>query len=464
MREKELSAFVESHLGEAIEDLRRLCRCPSVSAQGSGREETPELVAELLKRSGFEVEIFPTPGYPIVFGEARGRSPFTLLFYNHYDVQPPEPLEEWASPPFELAEREGKLFARGVADNKGDIVARLLAVRAVREVLGELPIHIKFLIEGEEESGSPNLPAFIEEHRELLTADGCIWEAGEVDWEGRPILALGVKGLLYVELEARGASTDLHSSMAAIIPNPAWRLVWALSSLKDIAERILIPGFYERAKPPDERERKAASSLPLHEEKLKGDLGIEEFVLGLSGDALKLRHLLEPTCTICGLQAGYTGRGSKTVLPSRASAKLEFRLVPGQDPGEIFSLLKKHLSERGFGDIEIRFLDGIRPARTPLDHPFILKVEEAAAKAYRRDPVIIPTFAASGPMALFSEDLGIPTVSCGIGYPESRPHAPNENIRVEDLKRGAFFCALLICELGGNPGRGLEIGGNELRS
>ncbi len=440
--------WIDEHFQEGIEDLLKLCRQPSISAQGVGMEEMAGLLISLLQKYGVEYRILPTARYPVVYGEIPGDSAFTLLLYNHYDVQPPEPLELWSSPPFEPEVREGKVFGRGVADDKGDISSRLLALRAFREVRGSLPITVKFLIEGGEEIGSPGLPELISQNRDLLRADACIWEGGEVSWEDRPAVCLGVKGILYVELKTEGAKRDVHSSMATIVPSPAWRLAWALSSLKDSQERILIEGFYDDIVPPTPEELAAVEAIPSEEEELKRSLGLKCFLRGLSGAELEKRHLLEPTCNICGMLSGYTGEGSKTVLPCQASAKLDFRLVPRQRPEDILEKLRRHLEKHGFSDISISYQEGEHPARTPLSSPFVKLVAEAAREVYSAEPIIIPTSAGTGPMFPFTEALGVPVTSCGVGHPNSRAHAPDENIRLADFIRGTKHLAAIIDHCG----------------
>jgi len=440
--------WIEEHYEQGLVDLCEFGRQPSISAQGVGMEEAVEKLASLLRKYGVEPHLLPTSSYPVVYGEIPGDSPFTLLLYNHYDVQPPEPLELWSSPPFEPQVREGKVFGRGVADDKGDIVSRLLALRAFREVRGSLPVRVKFLIEGAEEIGSPGLHEFIGEHQELLRADACIWESGEVGWEDRPLICLGAKGILYVELKVEGANRDVHSSMATIVPNPAWRLISALSILKDSGENILIEGFYDEVMPPSPEELAAIQALPSEEEELKQSLGLRGFVRGLKGEELKRRHLLEPTCNICGLFSGYTGEGSKTVLPSFASAKLDFRLVPQQRPEDILEKLKRHLEKHGFGDVSITCHEGEPPARTPLDSPFVKLMVEAGREVYGAEPLIVPTFAGTGPMFPFREILDLPVASLGVSYPESRAHAPDENIRLADFIRATKYLAAILDRCG----------------
>ncbi len=420
---------------QTVEELTRLCRQPSVSAQNLGMAETVELVAQMLEEAGCRVEVLPTKGpYPAIYGEAVGASPTTLLFYNHYDVQPPEPLELWTSPPFEPQIRDGHFYARGVADNKGDLVARLAALRAFRQVRGQLPISVKFFIEGEEELGSPNLGRLIAEHGHRLQADGCLWEGGDVNWRGQPVIVLGAKGICYVELEVETSNRDVHSSQATVVPNAAWRLLWALASLKDPQEKILIPGFYDEVSPPSPAELEALASIPAEDEELRASLGLTSLLGGVSGRDYFQRHLLEPTCTICGLDSGYSGPGAKTVSPHRARAKLDFRLVPNQRPEDVLAKLRRHLDEQGFSDVRITTaMDGEHPARTDPSSPFVRLVRAAAQRVYQTEPVVMPTMAATGPMYLFTDVVGLPVASSGVSYPDSRLHAPDENIRLNDF-------------------------------
>jgi acetylornithine deacetylase/succinyl-diaminopimelate desuccinylase-like protein len=437
---------IEEHQQEAIDELVRLCRLPSVSAEGRAIDETAQLVSEMLRSLGFRTEILPKEGgHPVVYGElASASSDKTVLFYNHYDVQPVEPLDLWSSPPFEPEVRDGKLYARGVCDNKGNIAARLAAIRGFLTTRGQVPLSLKFCVEGDEEIGSPNIEPFVEEKRKLLAADACLWEGGGVSWDDRPQITLGAKGMLYVELEATGANRDAHSSYATVLPNPAWRLIWALASLKDSQEDVLIDGFYQRLRPPGQQERAAAEAMPSHEDKTARSLGIDGFLKGVRGLDYRLRHMFEPTCNIDGLSSGYEGPGTKTVLPSRATAKLDFRLIPEQEPEEVLEKLRRHLRHKGYGDVEVRCLSAERPARTPIDHPFVALVCEAAREVYGQEPVIIPSMGGTGPLYPFVKTLGLPTADCGVGYPESRFHAPDENIRLPDFLRGAKHIAAVL--------------------
>jgi acetylornithine deacetylase/succinyl-diaminopimelate desuccinylase-like protein len=424
--------------------LVKLCAQPSIAAQNVGMAETAALVEQMLRDIGAATQVIPTNGYPVVYGAIGGKSDKTLSFYNHYDVQPPEPLDLWESEPFQPSIREGTFYARGVADNKGNLVARLAAVDAYLRARGELPVNVKFIFEGEEEIGSPNLAAFAESHRDLVQADGCIWEAGYCDGQGRREIYLGLKGILYVELHARAANTDMHSMWAAIVPSAAWHLVRALQSLKDNEDRILIPGFYDPVLSPSDADRRALDSLPFDEAGRKSQFELGAFVNDLSGLPLLEQFIFQPTCNICGVESGYTGQGLKTVLPHEAMAKIDFRLVPDQDPRELVGLLEKHLQAAGFGDVEVKWMAGLNPARTPTDHPFAQLVIETARDTYGHDPVVYPLIAGSGPMYDLCQKFGIPAVSLGVGNEHSRNHAPNENIHMKDYYEGIKHLAVII--------------------
>jgi acetylornithine deacetylase/succinyl-diaminopimelate desuccinylase-like protein len=444
---QDIFKYIEGHNDDAIGELSDFCRLPSVSAQGTAIRETADYVVARLQALGFETQVIDKPGsggQPVVYAEAPGTSPRTLLFYNHYDVQPPEPLELWSTPPFEPAIREGKLYGRGVCDDKGNLSARLAALKAWRDVRGEFPCSLKFCIEGDEEIGSPHMEEFVEAHRELLAADACVWEGSGVTWEGLPMVPLGVKGLLYVELTCNTISHDAHSSYGTVLPNAAWRLVWALSTIKGPDERVMIDGFYDDVRAPTPDERAAIEAMPAEEVETLKAYGITDAVADMRGLDYRMRHYLDPTGTIDGLSSGYEGEGAKTVLPAKAVAKMDFRLVPNQDPRDIMAKLRRHLDKHGFTDITIREFGAEHPARTPISEPFVQVMREAVKEAFGSEPLIVPTMAGTGPLYPFIETLGLPVADCGIGYPDARIHAPNENIRIEDFLRGTKAIAALL--------------------
>ncbi len=445
---KQLDLRIESQLEKSLIDLERLCAQPSVAAQDLGMEECAELVGELLGKRGFDIQILPSRGQPVVFGERKGVSDRTLLFYNHYDVQPPDPLELWDSPPFEPTRRENKLFARGVSDDKGHLISRLAAIDALLAIEPELPCNIKFIVEGEEEIGSPNLPEFVKDHLELLRSDACIWEFGGVDHEDTPVQVAGLRGICYVELSVQTADRDAHSGLGgSIFPNAAWRLVWALNTLKTADERIRLPGFYDRVRPPSERDLELLASIPEEGPALKRIYGLEHFIKGIEGGLeLQREAVFTPTCTICGLSSGYQGPGTKTVLPARASAKVDFRLVPEQDPQEVVLQLREHLAVEGFSDIEVTYLGGESPARTDLDDPFLQLVVESAREVYGQPQRIEPISGGSGPNHPFIHDLGLPVATAGLGYPQGNVHAPNENIRIDLFEKAVKHIARIIMQ------------------
>jgi acetylornithine deacetylase/succinyl-diaminopimelate desuccinylase-like protein len=429
----DFDAFVRAREREYIDELKVLIRQPTVSAQGIGIPETARIVLDrTMKRGGIAAEALTVDGGPPTIVGETGRGERTLLIYNHYDVQPPDPLDEWETPPFEPVERDGFLFGRGVSDNKGNLMARLQAIEAYRATIGELPLRIRVLYEGEEESGSAHLAAFVTRHGERLRADGCIWEAGYKDAAGRPTISCGLKGIAYVELRVRGAKKDAHSSLATIVPNPAWRLVWALATLKNDADEITIDGFMDAVRPPTAADRALLEDLPFDEQGMLRIHGITRFVRGLHGYELKKKHFLEPTCTICGVVSGYTGAGSKTVLPAVASAKIDFRLVPDLMPEKVTSLLRAHLDRRGFQDVEVVPGHGEPPSRWPTDSVTAKAAVQACRNAYGTAPVVYPLLAGSGPMAQVCDTLGIPVAGFGSGNAASANHAPNENIAIVD--------------------------------
>lgn len=440
--------YIESHSEEYLKWLVESCNQPSVSAQNIGMLEMKELVKSFLLQIGANIEEVETGGYPIIYGEIDNEKEKTLMFYNHYDVQPPEPLNEWLSDPFQTKIEQGKITARGTADNKGNLIARICAIHAYQQVYGELPINIKFVFEGEEEVGSPHLEWFATNFPENMKVDGIIWEGGSRGANDKRLhVGLGVKGISYVELICKGADFDLHSSEAAIIENPAWRLVWALKTLKNENEEILIEGFYDDVQPLTTKEKAFIQTMTYNEEEIKDQYGINGFLKGLTGDELKERLTASPTCTICGFDSGYTGEGTKTVLPSVAKAKLDFRLVPNQDPQKVVSLLRSHLDNHGYSDIEIKEYHGMVPFNTDPNSSFVNTVLEGVNDIYKEPPVILRNLAGSSPMNKMLKNSTIPAVQIGVANTQSNIHGPNENIFVDDFIQGIKLTANIIHRL-----------------
>jgi acetylornithine deacetylase/succinyl-diaminopimelate desuccinylase-like protein len=441
-----IDRIIALRLDASLADLARLCAQPSVSASGEGIAECAALVGEMLSVRGFSVQTIATAGHPVVYAERAGRSARTILFYNHYDVQPPEPLELWTSPPFEPTVRDGKMYARGVSDDKGHIASRLAAVDALLEADGELPCTVKWVIEGEEETSSANLAAFVRSHKELLAAEACLWEFGGVNEEGTPVQYAGLRGIVYVELTVETGTLDAHSGLGgSIFPNAAWRLVWALSTLKGPDERIRLPGFYDKVRPPTPYDLELLAKLPDESRDLLQRYGLKSFIKGLTGGVeLTRESLFSPTCTICGLTSGYQGPGSKTVLPARASAKVDFRLIPDMTPQDVLQQLRAHLDAYGFTDVQLHDLGSEPPARTDPKDPFLQMVVRSAEEVYGRPQLIVPMSGGSGPNYLFVLELGIPVATVGVGYPGNQVHAPNENLVIDNFVTGVRHTARVL--------------------
>jgi acetylornithine deacetylase/succinyl-diaminopimelate desuccinylase-like protein len=448
----DLRARVEGKRDELLDELEAFLRMPSISAQedeSGGFRECAEWVARKLEEAGAEARIMETDGHPVVYAEA-GEGERTLLSYGHYDVQPPEPLELWESEPFEPTLRDGGLYARGVADDKGDVLARIQALRLYGEERGPLPFKLKFLIEGEEEVGSPNFAPFVRDNAELLSADACLWEAAWKDEAGRPVIFCGTKGMAYVELRARGASHDLHSMYGGIAPNPAWRLVQALRTLKDEKGNITLDGLDELAEDPSDKDLEAISNIPFDSGALMKSWGVDALDRDLSGEEALKELLLRPTANIAGIMSGYTGPGSKTIVPSEAFVKMDFRLVAGQSPGPVVELLRSHLRRRGFDDIEVVEMHGVEVAKTPVDSPVVRTAVETWESLGYEGAVVYPTVGGSGPTSLIAAELGIPTVMTGaVANVDSRFHSPNEWVRLDDYFEAVGYFARFFEKFGG---------------
>lgn len=428
---------------ELLGELEEFLRMPSISAaqeDSNAFRGCAEWVRDRLAEAGADARILETSGHPVVYAEV-GDGPRTLLSYGHYDVQPPEPLDLWESDPFEPTLRDGNLYARGVADDKGDVLARIQALRLYAQEHGELPFKLKFFIEGEEEVGSPNLAPFVRENADLLRADACLWEGAMKDESGRPMIFCGTKGLAYVELRAKGPSHDLHSMYGGIAPNPAWRLVQALRTIKDENGEITVDGLMELADEPSEADLEAIAKIPFDEAALKASWGVEAFDRDLTGEDALREMLLKPTANIAGFHSGYGGPGSKTIVPSEALVKMDFRLVKGQSPGPVVGLIREHLERHGFGDLEVVEHHGVEAAKTPVDSP-VVAVAAEAWRAVGAEPVVYPTIGGSGPTSLFTDDLGIPTIMTGaVANPNSRLHSPNESVRLDDYFEAVSYFA-----------------------
>ena len=431
---KQVFDFIDANRENEIEALKKLAIQPSVAATGEGIKDCAYLVKEMLEQVGANVKIYDIgEGSPLVAGEIKSKrnSGKTVLFYNHYDVQPPQPLELWETPPFVPTIKDGKMYGRGVADDKAELAGRLKLTEAFLKVTEDVPCNFKFLFEGEEEIGSVHLAEYSRRYPEIFTADAVIWEFGGVDPKERPIINLGVKGILYVQLTATNATTDAHSSLGAIVENPAWRLVGALNTLKK-DERILIQGWYDDVRPFTKKELNLLEAAPYEATAVKKELGIKRFIRDIGVREAKMALAGKPTCTICGLNSGYTGAGSKTVLPREAFAKIDFRLVPDQNPEVLVRKLRAHLARHGYRDIKVTYFQGEKAKRTSPDERIAINARDAAWEVYKKKPIVQVSSAGTGPMFVFKA----PCVAIGSGYSSSKTHAPNENVRLDLFVKG----------------------------
>ena len=427
--------LVERNADRYVGWLTEACSIPSLAGRPDDLERMARWLETRFGELGAGIERLPFEAAPDALLAQMGDGGRTVLVYDHYDVQPVDPIELWSSQPFSPEVRDGVFYARGAADNKGDLVARLAALDVYRELYGELPVRIKFFVEGEEETGSPSFEGLVSRYGDKLAADGCIWEGAGIDHVGRPELVLGAKGLAYVELIYKGLADDQHSSTAVIAPSPVWHLVEALMTLRDPTGAVLIDGFYDDVVEPTKEDLELLETIPFEEEAERIRLGVEEFVGGATGLDLVRRYYFEPTCNIAGIVAGFTVPGaSKTVLPKQAMAKLDMRLVPDQDPNDIVAKLRKHLDSRGFADIEIIHFSMEHPVRSPSDSLIGRAAISATREVFSAPASVAPMMIGTGPMYPVARTLGMPVVSpAGVCRPESNIHAPNENVRVADF-------------------------------
>lgn len=441
--------YVDRHAKSFAERLQALCRMPSVAARGTGMRAIAENVEQMMQRIGIGTRSFRIGnGYPIIYGEC-GDGPRTFIIYGHYDVQPVGHLSGWSFGPFAATITDGKLYARGAANSKGDLLARLAAVETYQKTFGKLPVSLRFFIEGEDGMGSPSFYRFAAENPEMLAAEGVIWDEGYKDTKERPVISLGFKGIQFVELRAHGARTDLHSKWGAIVPNPAWRLVQALATITSPKGVITIDGFSSQIAPINEEDTEALKLIELDEAGLKREFRIGSWIRSMKGSALVKEHIFGPTCTICGIQTGHTEAGVKTVLPSVAMARLDFRLVPDLTPAKVLELLRAHLDLRGFRDIEIVELGNAPLAKSSGSSVVAKAVVGAASDVYGVKPLVYPMDPSSGPVGAVcgASTPPTPVASFGISYAGSNPHGPDENIRVDDYLQSIKFIGRVIHNL-----------------
>ena len=428
-----VDAYIEKNSRRFVEELKELCAFPSISNHGAEAvKPARDWLAERLARYTDRVETLEAGGMPALYAEVPGSGRRKLLLYQHYDVQPVDPIELWDSKPFEPVEKEGRIVARGIADDKADVMARIHAVETLKQ-FGDVPVTLRFLVEGEEEIGSKSFEKIAHEHSSKLSADGCLWESGaSFDDASRPTLQFGCRGLVYVQLSVRFLAFDQHSGFASIYPSAAMYLIEALASLRDQDMNVRIDGFYDGMLKPTDADRRMMAKIDPEVEQRKKLVGFDRLVRDPKPERVIEQLLFTPTCNIAGVTAGYQGPGSKTVLPAEATAKLDFRLIPDQDPAHVLDSLRKHLDSHGFDKVEIVWADAEKPARSDPESDVAKSVIESVRELHG-EPVLWPFMQATGPMHPVVSDLGIPTVlPVGVGRPDNRIHAPNENIRAAD--------------------------------
>ncbi|MDP2859658.1 MAG: M20/M25/M40 family metallo-hydrolase [Bacillota bacterium] len=445
----DINRVIERNRQRYLDDLFTLLRQPSISAQDTGVRECARLLQGLMEEAGIRTRIFETARHPVVYGEAgEPDAEKAILVYGHYDVQPPEPLAEWLSPPFEPSVRDGKIYGRGSSDNKGQLFAHVKGLQSYLEARGGLPrgLKMKYIFEGEEEISSPNLEGFAAAHKDLLKADAAIFSDSHVHESGFPTVILGLKGMLYIELVVKTIKQDMHSLKAASLPSPVWRLVTLLSHIKGEDGVVKIPGYYDDVRRPTAEEIRAVEAIPYEKVAIMRDHGASHLIQGRTTDHYYYNLTFEPTANIAGIFSGYQGKGSKTVLPAEAHAKLDLRLVPDQKPKRVLNNLRDYLDDLGYNDVRIEVHGELEPSRTPLDNPWVAVAVRAVRKAYSMEPVIYPGIGGSGPNYVFTGTLGMPCVLVPFAAHDQANHAPNENMILEGYFNGIRTAAAIIDE------------------
>ena len=446
--------FVNVNRDRYLDELKGLLAIPSISAlpeHASDVRRCADWCAGEMSRIGLEhVRLIETPGNPVVYGDwqhAAGAP--TILFYGHYDVQPVDPLELWESPPFEATVRDGEIYARGAADDKGQVFMHLKAVEAHLKQNGRLPVNMKFMIEGEEEVGSAHLDDFVRGHKDDLAGDVVVISDSTMFARGVPSICYGLRGLVYFQLDLRGSSTDLHSgSFGGAVANPAMVLAQVLTQMKDRGGRIKIPGFYDTVVPLTDEERQAWQTLPFNEKKYRKDFGIPK-VSGETGYSTLERTWARPTFEINGLLSGFTGEGAKTVLPAVAMAKVSMRLVPNQDPDKIAELFEAYVRKVTPKTVELKVtrMHGGKPWMTSYDNAYVQAAARAIEQGFGQKPVLTREGGSIPVVSTFQEELGLPSVLFGVGLPDENAHAPNEKLDVSNFHNGIIASAILYDEI-----------------
>jgi acetylornithine deacetylase/succinyl-diaminopimelate desuccinylase-like protein len=446
--------FINVNRDRYVDELKQYLAIPSISAlpQHAGDvRRCAEWTAEELKRVGMQnVRLIDTPGNPVVYGDWLGApgAP-TILFYGHYDVQPVDPLDQWTTPPFEATVRDGEIYARGSADDKGQVFMHIKAVEAHLKQQGKLPLNIKFFIEGEEEVGSVHLDDFVRSHKSDLSADVVVISDSPMFERGIPSICYGLRGLTYFQIDLRGSKTDLHSgSFGGAVSNPAMVLAQVLAQMKDRGGRIKIPGFYDDVRELSEAERAEWKRLPFNETKYRKDLGAPK-LFGESGYSTLERVWARPTFEVNGLLSGFTGEGAKTVLPATAMAKVSMRLVPDQDPKKIGDLFEAYVQKITPKTVELKItrMHGGKPWMTEFDNKFVRAAGRAIERGFGKPPVFNREGGSIPVVSTFQEELGLPSVLFGVGLPDENAHAPNEKLDLANFHNGIIASAFLYEEI-----------------
>ncbi|MES2522057.1 MAG: dipeptidase [Gemmatimonadota bacterium] len=449
----DLAAWCDSNDAAAMDELFAFLRIPSVSARSEHKADclaAAAFVSSALSRIGFTSEIVSTSGHPIVLGEWRNAGPDapTLLVYGHYDVQPAEPLELWTSPAFEPTVRDGRIYARGSVDDKGQLYLHIKALEAHLAVRGTLPVNVIVLAEGEEEVGSVNLERFLERERERLRCDAVVISDSTMFAPGIPSILSSLRGMAYLEINVRGASGDLHSGMyGGAVVNPAMALARILATFHDETGKVAIPGFYDSVQPFPDSVREGMRALPFSDEGLMHEVGVTALG-GEPGYSTLERLWTRPTCEVNGMLSGYTGEGAKTVLPAVSMAKVSFRLVRDQEPDEIARLVSEHVARVTPAGVTatVTALHGGKPWRADLKGPIIEAGKRALEAAFGRAPVITGEGGSIPVVGDFERILGTPVLLMGFGLPGENAHAPDEWIGVENFQLGIRAAATLLDE------------------
>ena len=437
-------AFARQNYPRFLDDLKALLRIPSVSTlpehKGDCRHAAETLAAELSRIGMDNARLIETEGHPLVYADwlhAAGKP--TMLVYGHYDVQPPDPVDEWLSPPFEPTERNGNLYARGAVDDKGQVVAQVKALESLLAADGALPLNVRVLLEGEEEVGGEGIANFVASKPPELKSDFALVCDTELFAPGLPTLCVGLRGMIYTEIEVRGAKTDLHSGMyGGAAPNPFFALAQILAHLKDENGHILIPGFYDDIIPPSAEELATWHRLPFDEEHYrKTEVGSRQLV-GEAGFSVLERTWARPTLDVHGMPGGFIGAGAKTVIPARAQAKVSMRLVPGMTPAKAFAQYKSYVEQLTPGgvDVEVRLIHSGDPCLVPVDNPYIRAATKALHEVWGKDTVFIRSGGSIPIVGDFARHLGLPSVMMGFGLPDDNLHAPNEKFHLKNFELG----------------------------